>query len=134
MSLHEIDLACKVSDKIVCVKGDRIAACGKPEGIFSELNGLLCRGYQIHMGQSDRTATVVQNGNVFGRYIHGIFDENGIAQTIIRALCGRRGITFDENAVFDVHAYRESQYDQLADAVRGALDMEMIDRIIEEGI
>ncbi|MGN1346515.1 MAG: cobyric acid synthase [Eubacteriales bacterium] len=104
------------------------------DGIFSELNGLTYRGYEIHMGQSDRAAAVVQNGNVFGSYIHGIFDENGIAQTIIRALCGRRGLTFDENAVFDVHAYRESQYDQLADAVRGALDMEMIYRIIEEGV
>ncbi|MGN1074876.1 MAG: ABC transporter ATP-binding protein [Eubacteriales bacterium] len=36
MSLHEIDLASKVSDKIVCVKGDRIAACGRPDEIFSD--------------------------------------------------------------------------------------------------
>ncbi|MBQ9716936.1 MAG: ABC transporter ATP-binding protein [Clostridia bacterium] len=36
MSLHEIDLACKVSDKIVCVKGDHIAAYGKPDEIFSD--------------------------------------------------------------------------------------------------
>ena len=35
MSLHEIDLAQKISDKIVCVKGDRIAAYGTPEEIFS---------------------------------------------------------------------------------------------------
>lgn len=36
MSLHEIDLACKVSDKIVCVKGDHIAAYGCPDEIFSD--------------------------------------------------------------------------------------------------
>ena len=36
MSLHEIDLACKVSDKIVCVKGDHIAAYGRPDEIFSD--------------------------------------------------------------------------------------------------
>ena len=36
MSLHEIDLAEKVADKIICVKGDRIAHCGKPETIFQE--------------------------------------------------------------------------------------------------
>ena len=36
MSLHEIDLACKVSDKIVCVKGDHIAAYGAPDEIFSD--------------------------------------------------------------------------------------------------
>ena len=36
MSLHEIDLAQRISDKIVCVKGDRIAAYGTPEEIFSD--------------------------------------------------------------------------------------------------
>ena len=36
MSLHEIDLAQKVSDKIICVKGDTIAHYGKPETIFKE--------------------------------------------------------------------------------------------------
>lgn len=36
MSLHEIDLAYKVSDKIVCVKGDKIAAYGKPDEIFTD--------------------------------------------------------------------------------------------------
>lgn len=36
MSLHEIDLAEKVSDKIICVKGDQIAHYGKPEHIFKE--------------------------------------------------------------------------------------------------
>ena len=34
MSLHEIDLAERVSDKLMCVKGERIAACGTPEEIF----------------------------------------------------------------------------------------------------
>ena len=36
MSLHEIDLAQRISDKIVCVKGERIAAYGTPEEIFSD--------------------------------------------------------------------------------------------------
>ena len=35
MSLHEIDLAQKISDKVVCVKGDRIAGFGNPEEIFN---------------------------------------------------------------------------------------------------
>ena len=104
------------------------------EGIFSGLNGLYYRGYEIHMGQSGEGGAVVMNGNVYGSYIHGLFDENGIAEAIVRALYERRGMPFDENAVFDVHAYRESQYDKLADAVRGALDMELVYRILEEGI
>jgi len=36
MSLHEIDLAAKISDKIICVKGDRIELFGTPEEVFSD--------------------------------------------------------------------------------------------------
>ncbi len=36
MSLHEIDLAQKISDRIICVKGDRITRFGPPEEIFRE--------------------------------------------------------------------------------------------------
>jgi len=104
------------------------------EGLYAPLNGLFYRGYEIHMGQSGFDAPVIQRENVCGSYIHGLFDENGIAEAIVRALYERAGLTFDENAVFDVHVYREAQYDKLADAVRGALDMEMIYRILEEGV
>ena len=36
MSLHELDLAQKVSDYVVCVRGDAIARQGPPEEIFTE--------------------------------------------------------------------------------------------------
>lgn len=36
MSLHEIDLAAKISDQIICVKGDRIELFGTPEEVFSD--------------------------------------------------------------------------------------------------
>ena len=36
MSLHEIDLAQKISDKIICVKGDVIARFGPPAEVLSE--------------------------------------------------------------------------------------------------
>lgn len=36
MSLHEIDLAQKISDKIICVKGDHIARAGEPDKVFDE--------------------------------------------------------------------------------------------------
>ena len=102
-------------------------------GVFAALSGLPFRGYEIHMGQSGGAAAVVQRGSVYGSYVHGLFDADGIAAAMLRALCARRGVSFDENAVFDAHAYREAQYDKLAAAVRGALDMELIYRILEEG-
>lgn len=36
MSLHEIDLAMKISDRIICVRGEEIFACGKPSEILND--------------------------------------------------------------------------------------------------
>ena len=95
-------------------------------GIFAGLDGLKYRGYEIHMGQSTGHGAVLQNGNIYGSYIHGLFDEADIAKTIVEALYKRKGLPFDESAVFDPHAYREEQYDRLAGIVRSALDMSLI--------
>ena len=55
MSLHELDLAQKLSDYIVCVKGSAIARCGTPEEIFdtgyiAELYGITRGSYQAELG------------------------------------------------------------------------------------
>ena len=36
MSLHEIDLAMRYSDRIICVKGDRIGYSGTPEELMEQ--------------------------------------------------------------------------------------------------
>jgi len=55
MSLHEIDLAQKISDKIMCVHGDVISAFGTPDEIFktetiTELYGIERGSYNIAFG------------------------------------------------------------------------------------
>ncbi len=51
MSLHEIDLAEKISDKIICVKGERIAHYGTPDEIFRE--DIIRDLYEINNGYFD---------------------------------------------------------------------------------
>ena len=56
MSLHELDLAQKISDTIACVKGDRIDRVGTPEEIFSgdyvqQLYGVKSRQFDPQTGQ-----------------------------------------------------------------------------------
>ena len=51
MSLHEIDLAQKISDKIVCVKGETIFHYGRPEDIFKE--EIIRELYEIENGFYD---------------------------------------------------------------------------------
>jgi len=51
MSLHELELAERISDKIACVKGDKIDRFGTPEEIFTQ--GYIRELYQMTVGSYD---------------------------------------------------------------------------------
>ena len=72
--------------------------------------------------------------NVYGSYVHGIFDAPGIADTILKALCARKDVSFDALATFDAYGYKERQYDLLADVVRGGLDMSFVYRVLRREV
>lgn len=104
-------------------------------GMLSGLNGRRYEGYEIHMGRSEqKLPPLMGNGNVYGSYIHGIFDASGITDAILLAVCARKGISFDLLGSFDLRAYKERQYDLLADAVRGGLDMELVYRVLNRKV
>ena len=104
---------------------------GSVSGIFSALSGMGYRGYEIHMGQDlEKKCPVVNAGNVYGTYIHGIFDEQGISDAVVRAVCAGKGIAFDPTDEVDITAYKNRQYDLLADAVRQNLDMGFVYKIM----
>lgn len=116
------------------------------EGIFACWNGLAARGYEIHAGATVSAAAsfAVARGdasqnmgavreNVAGTYLHGLFDEPAVVDTLIDALLTARGLPSSAPRVHDARAYREHQYDLLADTVRESLDMEAIYHVIEEG-
>lgn len=63
MSLHEIDLATKISDYLLCVKGDTIAAFGPPEEILfgdtiDQLYGIEHGSYNLLFGSVELTKPV----------------------------------------------------------------------------
>ena len=125
-------------------------------GIFKNLSGMKTEGYEIHMGKTKirengtslLSLTEYQNGagagkrdgtacgNIYGTYVHGIFDGPGVAAAVTEALLEAKGISGlkTENGDFDYHAYRESQYDKLAQELRTSLDMEAVYRILEDGL
>ena len=99
-------------------------------GILSELNGINYTGYEIHMGQSQTKKAVINNQNIYGTYVHGIFDAPGISDSIIKALCKRKGLPVDFLEHYDINIHKNRQYDLLADAVRQNLDIGFIYRIL----
>ncbi len=116
--------------------------CGA-EGLFAPLNGTPFDGYEIHMGQTTAPtcfATLEERGssrqdgmakgNAWGSYVHGIFDRGEFAQAFVNCLLEARGLS-PTTGVMDWDAYKQTQYDLLADGVRQALDMPKIYRILE---
>ena len=101
------------------------------EGVFAGLNGVRYEGYEIHMGRSGKASPVVSRGCVYGSYIHGIFDAEGAAKAVLKALCDKKGVGYERLGSFDPVNYKEEQYEKLASAVREGLDMELVYRILD---
>ena len=99
--------------------------------------GAALTGYEIHTGRTvvegapfarlaDGTPEGCVCGNVFGTYLHGLFDTGELTEKLTEFLCRRKGIRPEAAALVPMAAYREQQYNKLADGVRAALDMAAI--------
>lgn len=106
------------------------------------LDGAAVEGYEIHMGEtavrgepygrlSDGTPEGCRAGSVRGTYLHGLFDSGELTEHLAAELLERRGLPPSARRPESRRAYRERQYDALAEAVRQSLDMEALYRIME---
>ena len=68
--------------------------------------------------------------NVYGTYVHGFFDAEGVLPALVQSFAVRRGIDLDQVEGLSLAAYREQQLDLLAAALREHLDMEYIYQIM----
>lgn len=116
-------------------------------GIFAGLSGKAYRGYEIHMGRSFRVGETASSDtgipgeenlvtgkipDVYGTYIHGIFDQAGISSQIVEALAGAKGILLETNAWTDYADFKEQQYEKLGETLRQAIDMEAVYEMLRE--
>ena len=110
------------------------------------LDNIPVEGYEIHMGDTKALdnskafallndnrldGTINQEGTVMGTYLHGIFDNDLLREKIINQLKKRKNIVAGEGA-FDFKAFKEEQYDDLAQVVEANINMEKIMEIIGE--
>ena len=111
------------------------------------------QGYEIHMGHTAFTReadnhpfTVCQRrgktcasqegtanaaGNVFGTYIHGVFDNDVFRRSVLNAIRHSKGLEALANTR-NVMAEKQQAYEHLADVVENALDMEKLYQIMGE--
>ncbi|MGE4588756.1 MAG: cobyric acid synthase [Acidaminococcaceae bacterium] len=126
------------------------------QGIFKDLSGCSFHGYEIHSGVTnfpintalsnmkpiyeegdivpEGSQTITDTMNIYGTYVHGIFDGDGIAKKIIDALLAKKGLKSEDIQTISFAEYKKQQYDILAEQVRKNLDMQKIYDILKAGI
>lgn len=111
----------------------RVAQVGKlakVDGIFEKLSDLEYEGYEIHMGISPGFGNIINEGNVYGTYIHGIFDRGDISRGVISALLESKGYSAEGVESINMDEYKEKQYGILAENLEKAIDMDKLFKIL----
>ena len=91
MSLHELDLAERVSDKIVCIDGEKVGRVGTPEEIFS--GGYISELYGINAESFCESSGCAELERPSGKPDVFVISGGGNASGVFRRL-QRRGVPF----------------------------------------
>ncbi len=103
------------------------------------------RGYEIHMGNTHLgkaspfleldngfDGAVSRRGNVFGAYLHGLFDSAGFRHHFIEHIAGRKGIRIDSTPHRkDYWLEKEQNYDRLAMHFEAHMDVNLMINAME---
>lgn len=93
-------------------------------------------GYEIHMGETidcnNEKKLALFNNNAGGTYVHGFFDEGNLARLLAEKLALKKGLALPGTAEKQnaYKAFKESQYDLLAQKARENLNMEAICKLL----
>ena len=87
-------------------------------------DGQTCQGYEIHQGVSDTDQPILQADNCIGTYIHGFLDNAPVIDFLLKDK------TKSAAPVQSYAAFKEEQYDKLAQHVRQHVDMQRIYQIL----
>lgn len=93
------------------------------KGFFKCLNSIVCEGYEIHSGVTSVSEEPV---DVFGTYVHGLFDKEELTKALITGLLNRKGIkdsSFYTDMIKDYGNYKDIEYDKAAEVIKDSIDI-----------
>lgn len=149
LGLLDVDTIFELEKTTTQIKG--VINSDLPE-ILKKVEGKSIAGYEIHMGVTTLGPTakpfleinnrlnekvsipdgaISENGNVFGSYIHGIFDDIEFTRAFLNILREKKGLGEVGSKVQSFEEFKETEYNKLADVVRNNVDMEKVYEIIK---
>lgn len=119
---------------VTCLTGSKVT-----RQVEFDYDGSLCRGYEIHMGQSilqgGEPFTILSHGSpdgcrisprCWGSYIHGVLDN----PAVISSLLAPHLSSPSSLSSFNYSEYKQSQYNVLASELRKHIDIEALYKIM----
>ncbi len=125
LSLLDVDTRFSADKQVRDVTGTTRGGWLLPEG-------LAVSGYEIHQGRTPAGAAPMLSldapdgairGLVAGTYLHGLLDSGPVRAALLDALRRRKGLPPLPDAVEDLAAFRQRQYDAAADLLEAHLDL-----------
>ena len=137
LSLLELETVMEREKNTLQYEGSLINTSGLLDG----LEGEKIKGYEIHQGVTlgderkvtadERVVTVVKGENIFGTYLHGIFDNEKVTRHILNRVREKKGMELQAQGIsFD--KYREQELGKLEKIFRENIEMEKIYKILGE--
>ena len=101
---------------------------------FEFLGSKICaknlQGYEIHSGVTNLGGEkFIATGNVFGTYVHGIFDNDNFRRQILNAIRRKKNLPPLE-VTKNFKADKQKNYERLAKIVRENLNLELLKKIM----
>ncbi|MBR4648982.1 MAG: hypothetical protein IKO67_02395, partial [Bacteroidaceae bacterium] len=115
-----------------------------------QFEGQECYGYEIHQGISDTDQAIMQTDHCIGTYIHGFLDNAPVIDFLLKdkavgsaplqsyaalnssRACSRSEVEASSDFSRSITAFKEEQYNKLADHVRQHVDMDSIYKILTD--
>ena len=90
-----------------------------------QFEGQECQGYEIHQGISDTDQSILQTDHCIGTYIHGFLDNAPVIEHLLK---DKASVS---TPVQNYGAFKEEQYDKLAEHVRKYVDIPRLYQILQ---
>ena len=94
-----------------------------------QFEGQTCLGYEIHQGISDTDQSILQTDHCIGTYIHGFLDNSPVIEFLLKQQSTGNS---QMPTVKSYAAFKEEQYDKLAEHVRKYVDIPRLYQILKD--